>query len=354
MKLRVQLTTLWIVVGRLLKCAAGEEGSSISANDVKPNSSTPGWFSGWSVNPIRLASPFLNTAKTVAPASVQHNIDLLKGLFDIKEAKWSIFQQRVVLGRCVLRLRDQPSPALTIGRLDVHWDSLTTPTVDIEIEDVSINIEFTNVLMSRNNWNEINEGVAPLITSYESTSRWFGWEKATEGVEEEFLQFNRITLLGNLTLGLRSRPLKKDLAKVSLKMSIGDLTDKIEKVAETNFNRHGRRGCSTTELTALLRQYFTTRLQALLKEIARDPQKVIEQKDQLVKQAQALISRCKAEVPVHAAERIGRVMDRRIDKAFAKVRAVINSVFYRFEKGLVWLFDTIDVKLFGHGRASTK
>jgi hypothetical protein len=356
MKPRLLLpTTIWVVVAGLLECTAttardGSGGVSLTGKDGR----TTAWWWGWSVNPKRLVSPILNSAKTVAPASVRHDIDLLKGLFDVKEAKWAIFQQRVALGHCVLRLQDQPSPALTIGRLDVHWDSLMTPTVDIEIEDVLINIEFTNALLSRHNWNEINEGIAPLVTSYQSTSRWFGWDKPVEEGEEEFLQFNRITMLGNLTLGLRIRPLKKDLAKLSLKMSIGDLTDKIEKLAETNFKRHGRRGCSTTELTALLRRYFTTRLQDLLKEIARDPQKLIERKDHYVKKAQALISRCKAEVSVHAGERIRTALDRQIDKAFARVNAMMNAFFDRLEKGLVRLFDTINFKLFGHGRSSAE
>lgn len=300
----------------------------------------------WSINPIRLLSPLVNTAKTLAPASVRRNIDLLEGLFDVKDAKWSIFHQRVVLDRCTLRLRNQPRPALTIGRLDIHWDSLTTPTVDIEIGDVLINVEFTNMLMSRNNWDELNEGIAPLVTSYESTSRWFGWDKPSEQ-EDEFLQFNRISLLGNLTLALRSRPLGKELTKLSLKMSVGDLSDKIEKMAEKNLQRHGRRGCTTTDLTNLLKQYFASRLRSLLKEIAKDPQRTIEQKDYLVQEAQALISRCTTDVSTKVSDSMRQQLGNRIEELFLRIKMTIDALFERFDNGIKRIFAVIGVHLFG-------
>lgn len=270
---------------------------------------------GWAVNPIRLLSPFVNTAKAVAPASVRRNIDLFEELFKVKGAEWSIFHQRVVLDHCILRLRDQPFPALSIGRLDVHWDSLITPTIDIEVDDVVINVEFTNMSLSRSNWDELNEGIAPLVSSYESTCRWFGWDKSSDE-NDDFLQFNSISLLGNLTLSLRSRPLGKELASLSLKMSIGDLSDKIKRLAEKNFQMHGRRGCTPVELTTVLKQYFASRLRSLLKEIARDPQRAIDQKENLVQKAQALISRCKVEVSSYVAESLRLQLGKRIETLF--------------------------------------
>jgi len=43
-------------------------------------------------------------------------------------------------------------PALRIENILVRWNSYSRPCLEIEVENVDILIEFTNLLLSRNNW----------------------------------------------------------------------------------------------------------------------------------------------------------------------------------------------------------
>ena len=43
-------------------------------------------------------------------------------------------------------------PALKVARICIKWDSYIQPCLSIEVDDVTILIEFVNLLLTRNNW----------------------------------------------------------------------------------------------------------------------------------------------------------------------------------------------------------
>lgn len=47
---------------------------------------------------------------------------------------------------------DGHDPALKVARICIKWDSYVQPCLSIEVDDVTILIEFVNLLLTRNNW----------------------------------------------------------------------------------------------------------------------------------------------------------------------------------------------------------
>lgn len=70
----------------------------------------------------------------MAPTFVKENIEILQETFDIGNAEWTIFAETVVLKNCEIGWKNHTQPALHIGRLAIHWDSLTAPTIDMEVQ----------------------------------------------------------------------------------------------------------------------------------------------------------------------------------------------------------------------------
>ena len=280
---------------------------------------------GWTINPFKAAKPFAGAASFVAPTFVRENIAILEEIFGIEDAQWTVFAKTVVLNNCAIGFKNQTEPALRIGRLAVHWDSLTTPTIDIEVEDVSVTVEFANLLMTRTNWNELIDGASPLVSSYEATSKWFQWDEETDE-QEDFLNFNSINLLGNISMAIKSRPLKKDMGKMSLAMDVNDLTTEISAASERNFKLYGKRGCSTAELSTILRRYFTKQFKVLIQAVAEDPQDAISRANSLLSKAKAFALDYSYDTRTEALRKLGRLLTKRIEIAGEKLTVLLKAL----------------------------
>lgn len=283
---------------------------------------------GWTINPFKVAKPVAGAAGIVAPKFVRKNIELLEEIFGVDDAQWTVFGQTVVLQNCAVGFKNHTDPALRIGRLAVHWDSLSSPMIDIEVEDVEVSVEFANLLMTKTNWNEIVNGASPLFDSYEATNKWFGWD---EDSDDDFLHFNSINLLGNLTMKFRSRPLDEDLGKVSVAMNIEELTSQISSASDRNFELSGKRGCSTVELTSILRGYFTKKLRVLIRSFAKDPDNALTHTGDILEKAKGLVLDYTRRTRIETIRRLAKHVMLRFANIGEQLTVLLNEITENFK-----------------------
>ena len=69
----------------------------------------------------------------------------------VDEAKLNLIDRELIIRNFTVGLPGQ-GDSLRVGRVDVRWDSYTKPCVDIEVDNVSVLVEFTNLALTRNNW----------------------------------------------------------------------------------------------------------------------------------------------------------------------------------------------------------
>jgi len=155
--------------------------------------------------------------------------------------------------------------ALTIGTLKLTWDFYLRPCIDIEVENVNILVEFINLILTKNNWNELKDiGFPPkfydlddlLLKDYTST----------------FLRTGGVRMIGEIRLKMRSRLLDQDLVEdiVFDLRKLAELSNQISNASEQAKETTGRRGLKTEELYEIINVYFSKRIQQLAKIAATD------------------------------------------------------------------------------------
>mmetsp|Transcript_48379 Transcript_48379/g.94534 ORF Transcript_48379/g.94534 Transcript_48379/m.94534 type:complete len:239 (-) Transcript_48379:297-1013(-) len=132
------------------------------------------------------------------------------------------------------------------------WDSYSAPCLDVRVEDVAIRVEFTDLLLTRTNFDRLRE---------------FGFPPASllgggVGATSSDVRIGSLGLEGTVTLTLESAALRgkgsaagnQRLAEdVVLNLSVlRVLEDKIREASE----RNGRRGVSTEELAEIIGRLF--------------------------------------------------------------------------------------------------
>ena len=77
----------------------------------------------------------------------------LADLMHCEEAKLNVINRELLVRNfTVSNPADQQQPSLRIGRIYVKWDSYSQPCLELEVEDVDVLVEFTNLILTRKNW----------------------------------------------------------------------------------------------------------------------------------------------------------------------------------------------------------
>jgi hypothetical protein len=226
------------------------------------------WSSMLSIDPTKILSTLIDAGGLLIPHSAESEIHALKKMLRVDKAELNVVEKRLILYNFTVGIKGEPD-ALRIGRVCVQWDSYINPCLDIEVSDIDIFVEFTNFILTRSNWNELCEaGLIPKSTGSAGS--------AHGGDSIPFLRFASIDLSGMINVSLASRPLDKELGAFSLDMiAADDLRALIRDASEDNKLHLSRRGCSSTELATILRDYFGQKVKSFLADsvydIANDP-----------------------------------------------------------------------------------
>eukprot|EP01083_Nonionella_stella_P259043 884779_1 len=164
-----------------------------------------------------------------------------------------------------------PEPALKIGKIVVRWDSYLKPCVDVDVEDVDVLIEFINLILSKNNWNELDDtGFPPKM--YDMVKSSSGYVRTSAA--SSFIRIGSISTTGEVRLHIKSRPLEKDLIPpVTFNMDIAKIINQEIQIASNRAQSDsldGRRGCTTEEVYQIIQSCFGQQAQDILKSVAGD------------------------------------------------------------------------------------
>jgi hypothetical protein len=222
-----------------------------------------------SVDPKKIFSLLVDSGLLI-PEEARSDIALLRRVCSADKAELNLVDKCLVLHNFRIGVH-RHKPALRVDLLALHWDSYKKPSLDVEVRDVHISVEFTNILLTRNNWSELNDaGFPPTLTTGRRGRH-----------QEAFVRFHDIDLSGNVTVRLTSRPLDREIGVISMNMDqLNDLGLTIRQLSESNFHRSRRRGCTPEELEILLQTYFARKVKRFLQtaadEIKTDPGKAIK------------------------------------------------------------------------------
>jgi hypothetical protein len=236
-----------------------------------------------SVDPSKILSTLVNRGGLLIPKSVEKDIDVLKKVLHVEQAELNLIEKQLILYNFTVALKGHKN-AIRVGRVFVHWDSYTKPCIDIEVDEVDVLVEFTNLILSHNNWNELKENGFPPTMAVSETIETPSSTKVTS--TSSFVRFSSIDLSGNATIQVASRPLRKDIDVLALDMDMTDnINAKIRELSKLNKASTGRVGCTTTELADLLQSYFSQQIRTILsrslKDLASDPSSAVRVADRL-------------------------------------------------------------------------
>jgi len=213
-----------------------------------------------------------------------------------------------------------PEPALRIGKIVVRWDSYLKPCVDVEVEDVDVLIEFINLILSKNNWNELDEiGFPPKM--YDIVKKSSGYVRTSAA--SSFIRIGSISTTGEVRLHIKSRPLEKDLIPpVTFNMNFAKIINQEIQAASKRAQSDSldeRRGCTTEEVYQIIQSCFGQQAQDILKLVAGDlTMAAFKGSSRTVTDAKRVWSGVKdvaAKYAKDVGDKTGRELDRRFEKA---------------------------------------
>jgi hypothetical protein len=251
------------------------------------NSPKKSWSSMLTVDPTKILSHLIQRGGLVLPKDAAKHWEVARQVLSVQAAELNVVSKELILYNFTIGL-DQNTPALRIGRAGVTWDSYLRPTLDIVVDDVDVLIEFTNVMLTENNWNEIQDMGFPPDISVDHKSRN---SKAVSDDENSFIRFHKIHLKGTFTVRITSRPLDgKEIGTMTLNLKeLQSLSKEIQRSSDRNLQLTGRAGCSPRELSEIVQHFLDQKVRAFVKarvsELATDPKAAIQKSGDLIHRA---------------------------------------------------------------------
>ena len=207
-----------------------------------------------SIDPTEILSALLGEGLWI-PHDAAHDLKVLRKVLRVEKAELNLVERHLILHHFSVGLEGQPD-ALRIRNVYIQWDSYLRPCLDVMIDGVDILVEFANLLLTRNNWNELKDaGFLP-----DSLSAGLG-----DGGFLSFIRFANIDVSGAVDLLLVSKPLKEDIGRFRIDVPATDeLKTLIRDLSDKNEVDKSRRGCSPSELNTIFKSHFGRKVRAFL------------------------------------------------------------------------------------------
>jgi hypothetical protein len=106
------------------------------------------------VDPSKVLSTLVNHAGLLIPDSVEKDLKILSEVCSAGLAELDILARRLIVRNFTVSSVEGDRHTLRVGKLQLRWDSYLKPCFEIEVEDVHFLVEFTNLVLTRNNWYE--------------------------------------------------------------------------------------------------------------------------------------------------------------------------------------------------------
>lgn len=231
----------------------------------KQSEKASSWEGMLTIDPSNVLSKMMQFSGLVLPKSIEKDVAVLKEVCSVQKAELNVVYKKLILYDLAIAQEGDRS-ALRFGRISIQWDSYIRPCLEIEVEDVDILVEFMNLMLTRSNWNELNEkGFPPAMSA------------STEDQDDGFVRFGSVNLSGNIKLTLASKPLGQDLHSSAFDLDVtDDVNEQIASLSDNNLQLTGRRGCTSNELSDLLESFFKLKIRDFLRQLAENPDRTKE------------------------------------------------------------------------------
>ena len=210
------------------------------------------------VDPGELLTTLVDHGGIFLPDYIDKDLHIMRKSIHCEKTQLHILSSNLILTNFSIGLPRRPS-VMRIGRIKVNWE-YTDPVLDIESEHVDVGIEFTNLMLTQTNWNEMADiGFPPLFESEEASNQRKGTKTPKP---DSWIRFGSIDLSGNVTVTIRSRPLGRDLGVVTYDMAaLRGLSKQIKRQSRQKLRETGRRGLTVEELTTMLQDFVLQTVQ---------------------------------------------------------------------------------------------
>ncbi|GKZ01470.1 hypothetical protein MPSEU_001097600 [Mayamaea pseudoterrestris] len=253
------------------------------------------WSSMLTVDPAKILSHLVNRGGLVLPRDAAKQFEVARQCMAVDQAELNVLSRELNLYNFTIGL-DSTLPALRVAKAQVKWDSYLRPTLDILVEDVSVQVEFTNLLLTENNWNDIRAAGFPpsVLMDRDGAEKSSSSSKPPKAAPNEhlddaaFVRFHNIDLKGTCTVRVTSRPLgNKEIGTMTLDFKeLRGLSKEIQALSDRNLQRIGRAGCSPDELSRVIQQFFDRKIrlfiQRRVEELSKDPKAALRQAEDVV------------------------------------------------------------------------
>jgi len=155
------------------------------------------------------------------------------------------------------------NPALKISKLVLKWDSYLTPCIDVHLENVEIFVEFLNLLLTKNNWNELADLGFPPTTYYDQLPE----TDASVASSDTFIRIGSLNLLGSVKLRIWSKPLNQSISP-DFELNFASLKEVMDQIRTTT--KTERKGRTTTQVYDILSNYTNTKIRQFIKTTIHD------------------------------------------------------------------------------------
>jgi hypothetical protein len=85
------------------------------------------------------------------PESSKDELEVLAKVCKADRVRLNVMGRELEVKNFVVQLPGEKE-ALRIGRVYLHWDSYLKPCVEVAVDEVSLLVEFFNVLLTETNW----------------------------------------------------------------------------------------------------------------------------------------------------------------------------------------------------------
>ena len=103
------------------------------------------------VDPSKIIYTMMMHGGLLIPESSRKELDVFAKVCHAGQVRLNVVERKLEVRDFVVQLPGEQE-ALRIGRVYMHWDSYMKPCVEIEVDDVSILVDFYNVIFTKNNW----------------------------------------------------------------------------------------------------------------------------------------------------------------------------------------------------------
>lgn len=104
------------------------------------------------MDPSTILATLIRHGGLVIPKSLQDELLAIVKVCHVDQVQWNPVQKRLMFTNFTVSLPGMQQQSLRVGRLFLGWESYAKPCLNIEIDDIDVLVEFTNLQLTKTNW----------------------------------------------------------------------------------------------------------------------------------------------------------------------------------------------------------